>query len=458
MDSLKLEKEEFVSNLTGSSMLEIAVLTVAIPLLVVFRHATISNSMAGGSLKKNDDAVAESRNMKTYLTTLCLDYLAIVLPVVSFVTVLADWTYIGSFLIVIFTLISVASKRYKFGGSSLSFQGDSNSLRAYISSYRFIVMIMTCECILAVDFRIFPRRLAKTETYGTSLMDLGVGSFVVVNSFVSRQARNIKTIGWKNAVQSSIPLIILGFIRFVTTAGVNYQLHVSEYGVHWNFFFTLAGVSILTSMVNIPPQYSGILGSLVLVVYQLCLLLGLNNYLLSNERGTDIISQNKEGLFSLFGYWGMYLVGVHLGNYLFFETSSSASKSSRWVRIRVWILCLSFGLLSVLLDRYVEKASRRMCNLPYVVMVFANNLQIFSILMLGDLVPGSKISLLEEAFNRNLLPTFLLANILTGLVNMSMNTLSASSFTATCILIVYTFVLSITAGIADFYGIKLKLG
>ncbi|XP_054824550.1 uncharacterized protein At4g17910 isoform X3 [Prosopis cineraria] len=415
--------QRFVSNLTGSSMLEIAVLTVAIPLLVVFRHATISNSMAGGSLKKNDDAVAESRNMKTYLTTLCLDYLAIVLPVVSFVTVLADWTYIGSFLIVIFTLISVASKRYKFGGSSLSFQGDSNSLRAYISSYRFIVMIMTCECILAVDFRIFPRRLAKTETYGTSLMDLGVGSFVVVNSFVSRQARNIKTIGWKNAVQSSIPLIILGFIRFVTTAGVNYQLHVSEYGVHWNFFFTLAGVSILTSMVNIPPQYSGILGSLVLV-----------------------------------GYWGMYLVGVHLGNYLFFETSSSASKSSRWVRIRVWILCLSFGLLSVLLDRYVEKASRRMCNLPYVVMVFANNLQIFSILMLGDLVPGSKISLLEEAFNRNLLPTFLLANILTGLVNMSMNTLSASSFTATCILIVYTFVLSITAGIADFYGIKLKLG
>ena len=28
---------------------------------------------------------------------------------------------------------------------------------------------------------------------------------------------------------------------------------------------------------------------------------GLNSYLISDERGTDLISQNKEGLFSIFG-------------------------------------------------------------------------------------------------------------------------------------------------------------
>ena len=35
--------------------------------------------------------------------------------------------------------------------------------------------------------------------------------------------------------------------------------------MHWNFFFTLAATSILTSIINVPPRYSGMLGSLVLV-------------------------------------------------------------------------------------------------------------------------------------------------------------------------------------------------
>ena len=35
--------------------------------------------------------------------------------------------------------------------------------------------------------------------------------------------------------------------------------------------------------------------------YQFFLVQGLNHYLLSNERGMDIIGQNKEGIFSIFG-------------------------------------------------------------------------------------------------------------------------------------------------------------
>ena len=36
--------------------------------------------------------------------------------------------------------------------------------------------------------------------------------------------------------------------------------------------------------------------------------------------------------------------------------------------------------------------------------------QLLSVLMLADLIPGSKASVLEEALNRNLLATFLLVN------------------------------------------------
>ncbi|TKY58536.1 endoplasmic reticulum membrane [Spatholobus suberectus] len=443
-------KEEFVSNLSGSSMLEIAALTMTIPILVLIRHSISSIFITGASLKKkNDDATSGNRNFKSYLATLSLDFLVIVVPMLLFFTVLANWTYILATLFTILTLLYIAAKRS--GGSSPSFEGEPNSLQAYITSYRVIMMIITFLCILAVDFGIFPRRYAKTETYGTSLMDLGVGAFVLANSLVSRQARNIITVSWKTSIVSTSPLIILGFLRLVTTTGVDYQVHVGEYGVHWNFFFTLAAVSILTSFINISPQYSGILGSLVLVGYQFCLMHGLNHYLLSNERGMDILSQNKEGIFSIFGYWGMYLLGVHLGNYLFFGSYSSGFRSSRWVRMRVWVLSILFWSLTVLLDRHVERISRRTCNLPYVTMVLADNLQLLSILMLADLVPGSKSSILEEAFNRNLLATFLLANILTGLVNLSVDTLSASSVTALFILFVYAYILSIVIGIADYF-------
>ncbi|RYR39835.1 hypothetical protein Ahy_A09g045469 isoform A [Arachis hypogaea] len=477
-NSNKHLKEEFVSNLSGSSVLEIIALTITVPMLVLIRHST---SATGAFLKKkNDDAVSKSSNFKAYLSTLSLDFIIIVVPMLlcftimllawieSFlsiifqesklifhsacvfsvkgksdirgrlfifnlklrsrlISVLSNWTYIFTILLMLLTFVCIAAKRT--AASSISIKGEHNSIREYITSYRVVVMIITFLCILAVDFRIFPRRYAKTETYGTSLMDLGVGSFVLANALVSRQARNITSVNWKTAIVSISPLITLGFLRLVTTTGVDYQVHVSEYGVHWNFFFTLAAVSILTSFVNVPPQYSGIFGLLVLF----CLIHGLSAYLLSDERGMDIISQNKEGIHR---YWGMYLVGVQLGNYLIFGSHSSGLRSTKWVQIRVWILSI--------------------CNLPYVTSVLADNLQLLSILMLGDLIPGSKTSVLEEALNRNLLATFLLANILTGLVNLSVDTLSASSITALSVLLGYAYILSTAIGTADYFGVKLK--
>ncbi|KAM3686702.1 hypothetical protein ACJW31_10G022000 [Castanea mollissima] len=462
MDSLpnsfnpnKRLKEEFVTDLTGSSMLEVSALLTIVSILVILRHSFSSDRLFDTSLKKNDNEILGSKDWRAYMATMAVDFLVLVLPTILFFTVLADWTYLWAILLIIVLFFIIALKRSDFPSPSL--ERRVHYTKEFISSYRVSMMILTCLCILAVDFRIFPRKYAKTETYGTSLMDIGVGSFVLVNSLVSRQARNVSSVRWKTALQSTSPLIILGFVRLISTAGVDYQVHVGEYGVHWNFFFTLAVTSMLTSIINVPPRYSGMLGSLVLVGYQICLMCGLNLYLLSNERGMDIISQNKEGIFSIFGYWGMYLLGVQLGNYLFFGNNSSAMlRSNRWAGIRALILSILFWIITVLLDRHVERVSRRMCNLTYVTMVLALNLQVLAILMLSDYIPGSKTSVLEEAFNRNLLGAFLLANVLTGLVNLSVDTLSASSVTALFVLVVYASTLSTVVGIADFCGIRLK--
>ncbi|KAM4085361.1 hypothetical protein ACJW30_10G021600 [Castanea mollissima] len=427
MDSLpnsfnpnKRLKEEFVTNLTGSSMLEVSALLTIVSILVVLRHSFSSDRLFDTSLKKNDNEILGSKDWRAYMATMAVDFLVLVLPTILFFTVLADWTYLWAILLIIVLFFIIALKRSDFPSPSL--ERRVHYTKEFISSYRVSMMILTCLCILAVDFRIFPRKYAKTETYGTSLMDIGVGSFVLVNSLVSRQARNVSSVRWKTALQSTSPLIILGFVRLISTAGVDYQVHVGEYGVHWNFFFTLAATSMLTSIINVPPRYSGMLGSLVLV-----------------------------------GYWGMYLLGVQLGNYLFFGNNSSAMlRSNRWAGIRALILSILFWIITVLLDRHVERVSRRMCNLTYVTMVLALNLQVLAILMLSDYIPGSKTSVLEEAFNRNLLGAFLLANVLTGLVNLSVDTLSASSVTALFVLVVYASTLSTVVGIADFCGIRLK--
>lgn len=47
-----------------------------------------------------------------------------------------------------------------------------------IQNYRAVLALVTCVSILAVDFKVFPRRFAKTETFGTGLMDLGTGAFI----------------------------------------------------------------------------------------------------------------------------------------------------------------------------------------------------------------------------------------------------------------------------------------
>ncbi|KAJ0777791.1 putative phosphatidylinositol anchor biosynthesis protein PIGW/GWT1 [Helianthus annuus] len=322
-------KEQFVSNLTGSSMLELFVLSAIFPIvdkigntLHVFvllvkkvcfmlkplafsilynesvMFASLDHVTDDTSSNKKDTTTVASRNRRGYISTMIVDFLSIILPFTLFCTVLADWTYINGVLCMVVLLFFAASQRH---GSCWDQKEGVHSLSTYVSSYRVSMMLITCICILAVDFKIFPRRYAKTETYGTSVMDTGVGAFVFANSFVSRQARGVSTMGLRSALSSTSPLLVLGFARLVTTTGVDYQVHVGEYGVHWNFFFTLAGVAVLTSIVNVSPKYCGLVGSLVLIGYQVWLMNGLNSYLLSAERGTDIISQNKEGIYSIFG-------------------------------------------------------------------------------------------------------------------------------------------------------------
>ena len=154
----------------------------------------------------------------------------------------------------------------------------------FVAAFRSATMLTTCVCILAVDFHVFPRRFAKVETYGTGIMDIGVGAFVFANGLVSRQARGIRTpdrrsydglVGRARGAMHSVgPCLVLGLGRLASVKATEYPEHVSEYGVHWNFFLSLAAVSLLTTVVQPSPVCSVPLAGLMLAAHHYALTRG----------------------------------------------------------------------------------------------------------------------------------------------------------------------------------------
>lgn len=54
-----------------------------------------------------------------------------------------------------------------------------------MDDFRGDFMLSTCIAILAVDFGVFPARFPKSETYGTSVMDVGPGGIIFAGGLVS---------------------------------------------------------------------------------------------------------------------------------------------------------------------------------------------------------------------------------------------------------------------------------
>lgn len=103
LNTSKQLKEEFVSNLTGSSFSKIWALLSIVPISMVLRHLTssfrpIDCYATDKSLKKNDNLIVAPKNFGAYFATLIVDFLFILIPMTLFFTILADWAYLGSFL------------------------------------------------------------------------------------------------------------------------------------------------------------------------------------------------------------------------------------------------------------------------------------------------------------------------------------------------------------------------
>ncbi|PGH28183.1 hypothetical protein AJ80_00073 [Polytolypa hystricis UAMH7299] len=500
--SYKARKEEFVSNLSGGNIPEIIAVTLVAPAAVLLWSALQSR--------------------KSFFTpyrfpSLVVDFLLNVASVLFATTLYSSAPLLLLlFIITPAVVICLGPKRNPAqkakppaklssaadgpgdGKKNVSNALDPFPIRPFLTAYRGGMMITTCLAILAVDFTVFPRRFAKVENWGTSLMDIGVGSFVFSGGVVSARSVLKEQLSKSSSagslpkrlvasIRHSIPLLILGLIRLYSVKGLDYAEHVTEYGVHWNFFFTLGlmppFVEIFHSLTAIIPSYEA-LSLLIVIGYQATLeSTDLKRYILVSPRGPSLLSKNREGVFSFLGYLAIFLAGRATGLQAIPRRTSSSktpsqARKSLLIRLASWSFI--WTILFVLNSSYIFgigagiPVSRRLANMPYVLWVAAfNTWQLLLLCLVETFIFPSvhkatdksseaersafATSRVMSAFNKNGLAIFLIANLLTGGVNLGLNTLDASKEVAMAVLIVYAGLVTGVALALDVWNVKLRL-
>ena len=116
--------------------------------------------------------------LDTGLSTLCL-----LLSITTYAahSVLLNILLLTPAFMLYFQPVLAPSRREKFVEKRQNAPGRESSTRAvgshkpFVTAYRGGMMVITCLAILAVDFKVFPRRFAKAEMWGTSLVCLAFG-------------------------------------------------------------------------------------------------------------------------------------------------------------------------------------------------------------------------------------------------------------------------------------------
>lgn len=227
----KAYHELYMQNNTGSTAYHtfFAILPTVLFTLISL-HAT-------SGLKINE-------NLKRFV----IEYTIIIFPLIFGATILADYYYIinGFALFLVYIIII---KHFNTDVFLKCLEGDnvfSNTKLDCINNFRALIYLITVFSILAVDFKIFPKYLAKTETVGFSLMDTGVGLFMISSGLVHKHSQ---TLNIGRHIKENIQICILGVSRLCFVREFNYQEHITEYGTHWNFFFTLAICKLVSVIV-----------------------------------------------------------------------------------------------------------------------------------------------------------------------------------------------------------------
>ncbi|XP_059485637.1 uncharacterized protein LOC132202637 [Neocloeon triangulifer] len=425
----KILHESFMQNNTGTTPWETVLVILPTAVLTI-----LSNCL-------NIILINVTRN------SFLIEFFVLVMPLVLNATVLSEsisvsltvFSLLTSFSV--FVLYNYSPKRKLVTFSYLNKHLD---ISLVITNFRGTVNLITAVCILAVDFRSFPRRFAKTETFGWGLMDTGVGLFILANGLVDPVARN-EPVALRKTTKGCFPMLFLGFLRWFSIWWLQYQQHVTEYGVHWNFFVTLAFTRLLSTLL-LKIYKRPIFWALICVVgHEVLLQKGLTDFLLSTAPRDNLFLANREGICSLPGYVALHQAAVALGQWLH---TKPAHKSINCLAT-VSSLSATMWLVALL----SAPPSRRIANLSYIAWMLGFGGTMLALFVavhivssaLGVLCNGHVyMPTILNSINYNSLAFFLLANLLTGVINLSVPTLYVAPLGSLFIISTYMFLTTFT--------------
>lgn len=456
------------------------------------------------------------------LTKFGIEFVLVVISTILNLTVLHDRVWEIAFTLLFVTMTAVAKQLYHKTHIAPFVQIPCRRPE-YLTLFRAIMNLLTAVCILAVDFRCFPRKLAKTETFGFGLMDTGVGLFVFGNGIVApelfKDAAEIRLSRKKikSTLMSSLPLVVLGVVRFFVTNELDYQQHISEYGVHWNFFLTLAVTKVIgTFIIGLLPriEYTKYAAIVLVTLHELSLQLGLSSYVVdatNTLKRDNFLNANREGIFSILGYVAIYLASVYVAHIIKCENVDKPSEAERpttstdtttstttttekinevsgkcvnarqLLKKSIQLLLISMVLWKIVYTlKKMFGVSRRLANMGYVIWIMSIGTTTTALLMLleifyyfvsfeqptpdleedndhgGVTTNANHTPIILSGIAYNALVFFLIANVLTGLVNLSFQTMLIESGGAIIILCAYMLVLCSITTFLFVKKIKLK--
>ncbi|POV96777.1 hypothetical protein PSHT_14962 [Puccinia striiformis] len=476
--SYKEEKEGFVSGGEGCSGSEILGLLTNFLLSYLLHRSLEENHL---------------QRVSSAILRLGIEFMSLVLPLLAITTVLSERLWISNLVLGVLIIVSSSTTSLKTQTKpranltdQLSPKGSPSqpirpTLRRFhqpfLTVYRAQLILLTALSILAVDFKIFPGNLQRPNHGGShscwlfrflAWFDIRPSDLEsnLINQTPTSLARSMDKHS-KN--YPSIDLRIL----FVKT--VDYPEHVSEYGVHWNFFFTLSILPLTGVFVRKWYESSGmnisIIGILVAmstsildisstIMIDVNVFPGCSRIRIVIKHRTNNICVSKSGRTSQFNgagnlspqleqltksgnqvtlsftFWDYRLEHIskkNSGASLKRQTGKALVVYSSWT-IVWWTLFLFCKV-------FIEPTSRRLANPTYCFWIAGVNLTLITghSLISEVLIPHttSKLPITFEIINQNSLAIFLFANLLTGIINLSVHSMYINPVPAFSILLLY---------------------